>query len=183
MDTLLTERIKLRGFKKSDLEDLYKLCTNPKIGPDAGWEPHKSRMQTSKILGNFVRSPEVWAMELREDGRVVGSISFSEDAKRNHPFARVVGFFLEEELWGKGLMTEAVREVIRYSFEEVGLEVLSVYHYPYNTGSQRVIEKCGFSYEGVLRAANRRFDGKMFDEVAYSITVAEYLTRLVKGRM
>lgn len=52
----------------------------------------------------------------------------------------MIGYVLSEDYWGKGLMTEAVKEVIRYLFEEVKLDIITIYHYPFNVRSKRVIE-------------------------------------------
>lgn len=71
-------------------------------------------------------------------------------------------------------MTEAVSCLIDYSFKEMQLAVLSVYHYPFNIRSKRVIEKCGFVYEGVLRGASRIFNGEIYDDMCYSILKEEY---------
>ncbi|MCL1873668.1 MAG: GNAT family N-acetyltransferase [Clostridiales bacterium] len=67
-------------------------------------------------------------------------------------------------------MTEAVK----YAFDELNIDVLSIYHRPANIRSQRVIEKCGFKYEGILRQANKVYDGQIFDDVCYSMLKPEY---------
>lgn len=86
----------------------------------------------------------------------------------------MIGYALSEAYWGKGYATEAVKKVIQYGFEELGLEIISVYHYPHNKRSQRVIEKCGFKYEGTLRKSSVLYDGSIYDDVCYSITKEEY---------
>ena len=64
--------------------------------------------------------------------------------------------------------------MVRYAFEDLELEVLSAIHYPDNVRSQRVIEKCGFRYEGTLREAQRLYDGSLRDEACYSILCSEF---------
>ena len=59
-------------------------------------------------------------------------------------------------------------------FEEMGLEVLSISHFPFNQRSRRVIEKCGFRYEGTLRKSAVLHDGSVCDEVCYSLLKEEY---------
>ena len=54
------------------------------------------------------------------------------------------------------------------------LDVLSVIHYTFNTRSKRVIEKCGFKYEGTIRNAKELYDGRIVDEACYSILKEEY---------
>jgi putative acetyltransferase len=63
-----------------------------------------------------------------------------------------------------------VLAVLRFGFEELGLDLISAYCYPFNKRSQRVLEKCGFRYEGCLRLAEKRYDGKVLDNNCYAIT-------------
>jgi ribosomal-protein-alanine N-acetyltransferase len=107
-------------------------------------------------------------------GKVIGSIGLHIDRKRNNDNVRMLGYVLSEDYWGKGLMTEAAREVIRYAFEDMGLDLISVYHYPSNIRSKRVIEKCGFQYEGTLKRASVIFNGNIYDDVCYSLTREDY---------
>ena len=71
-------------------------------------------------------------------------------------------------------MTEVCREVLRYAFEELELDLVSAFHYPGNRRSQRVIEKLGFYYEGILRNASVLPDGEVTGNVCYSMTCEEY---------
>ena len=73
-------------------------------------------------------------------------------------------------------MTEAAKEVLRYAFEELGLQMVTISHFSYNQRSARVIEKLGFHLEGTLRKAFLRYDGKLLDDVGYSMTKEEYQT-------
>lgn len=71
-------------------------------------------------------------------------------------------------------MTEAARAVIRYGFETMELPMISIYHNPVNHRSKRVIEKCGFHFEGILRRANRIYNGDIRDMACYSLTKEEW---------
>jgi len=63
---------------------------------------------------------------------------------------------------------------MRFAFDELHLEIMSVYHFPFNEQSKRVIEKLGFKYEGTFRMATAIFDGTIYDDVCYSITRDEF---------
>lgn len=177
MKVLQTERMILRPWKVDDLNDFYGYAKNPNIGPNAGWEPHKDKDASLKILQSFIEKDEVWAIEFKENNMVIGSVGAHNDEKRKEINAKMIGYVLSEDYWGKGLMSEAVKEVIRYLFEEKKYDIVSCYHYPFNTRSKRVIEKCGFKYEGTLRSASKIYDGTIHDDVCYSITGAEYFSR------
>ena len=56
----------------------------------------------------------------------------------------------------------------------MALELISVYHYPFNEGSKRVIEKCGFKYEGTLRQSSTIYNGDVYDDVCYSMTIEDF---------
>jgi putative acetyltransferase len=84
---------------------------------------------------------------------------------------------LAQDCWGNGYMSEAVRRVLRYGFEEMNLRLMSVSHYTFNDQSRRVIEKCGFVYEGTPRQTFLRYDGAVFDEAVFSMTKDEWTKR------
>ena len=71
-------------------------------------------------------------------------------------------------------MTEAAKAVLRYGFAELGLGLIAVRHHLHNQRSRRVIEKCGFHYEGTMRQYSRRYDGTLLDGCFYSMTAQEF---------
>jgi len=174
MKTLETDRLLLRAWSIDDVDDFFEYAKNPNVGPNAGWEPHPNKEFTLKIILAFIENGNVWAIVYKENGKVIGSLGLHTDKKREDVNAKMIGYVLSQEYWGRGLMTEAVNAAIRYAFEEIKLDLLSVCHYPFNVRSQKVIEKCGFQYEGTLRLACIRYDGAVLDDVCYSITSGEY---------
>ncbi len=176
MKTLETPRLLLRDWQKEDAEDLYHYAKDPEVGPAAGWKPHESIEESRDILDKmFLGSTEVWAIVSKEDGRVIGSLGLHGDSKRaGVPGVKMLGYVLSREYWGRGLMTEAAKAALAYAFEEEKLQMVSVFHFPFNGRSRRVIEKCGFRREGFLRMATCQYNGKILDEVCYSLTADEY---------
>lgn len=177
MITIETERLILREWRIGDLEDFYEYAKNPKVGHNAGWPPHENKEKSLAILESFIEKKQVWAIVYKENAKVIGSIGLHEDCKREDIEAKMVGYVLSEDYWGKGVMSEAVKRFIKYAFEEEKLKVLSVYHYPFNLASKRVIEKCGFKFEGIIRAASKIYDGTIYDDYCYSILKEEYFDR------
>jgi len=179
MKTFETERIVLREWQLADIDDLYEYAKTPKVGPMAGWKPHDNIGETKEILDMFIRQDETWAICVKETGKVIGSVGLHGDSKRSldKSEARMLGYVLSEDYWGQGIMQEVCREVIRFAFEDLGIGILSVFHYPFNHQSKRVIEKLGFSYEGILRQGSTIYDGTVLDEVCYSMTKDEYLEK------
>ena len=181
MQTISSERLILRPFTERYVNDLYRYAADPNVGPHAGWKPHESREESLEIIQMFLRDDNIWAIEQKSDHRVIGSLGLHDDKWRNYPDARMFGYVLASDCWGKGYMSEAVSRAMEYGFLDLGLRLLSVSHYTFNDRSRRVIEKCGFVYEGTLRQTFQRYDGEIFDEAIYSITKDEWLARRQNG--
>ena len=175
MQRLETERLILRDFTELDADDLFRYTADPEIGPRAGWKPHQSRADSLAVIRMFLADDNVWAIERKSDGRVIGSIGLHRDKCRNLPDVHTIGYVLSRDCWGNGYMAEAVRCAMRHGFTDLHLRLMSVSHYTFNAQSRRVIEKCGFVYEGTLRQTFLRYDGAVFDEAVYSITKDEWL--------
>lgn len=178
MKILETNRLILRPFEPTDLDDLYEYAKSENVGPNAGWPPHENKDETLKILNSFIEGNKVRAIVYKENNKVIGSIGVHKDHKREIESCKMIGYVLSEDYWGKGIMAEGVKAVIKHLFEEENLEVVSCYHYPFNTKSKRVIEKCGFVYEGTIRCSSEIYNGNIYDDVCYSITKNDYFTNL-----
>lgn len=146
---LRTDRLVLRPWREDDLEDLYAYASVEGVGERAGWPAHKSIDESRKILRMFIDSKSTFCIEY--EGRAVGSLGIDMYDEEQFPeFAdlrcREIGYVIARYCWGKGLMTEAVRETIRFLFEEEQLDCIFCGHFLENAASQRVQEKCGFSH-------------------------------------
>lgn len=146
---LHTERLVLRPWKESDLEDFYEYASVDGVGQMAGWNPHKDRAESKKILDSFIKHKKTFALEYK--GKVIGSLGIEKYNEKHYPElslqqGRELGYVLSKEYWGRGLMPEAVQAVIQYLFKEEKLDFILVGHFAYNKQSARVIEKCGFEY-------------------------------------
>lgn len=171
---LETERLYLRMWTRSDAPQLFAYASNPNVGPRAGWKPHESVVESRKIIETTFKQSRVWAIVQKASGRIIGSIGLSEDRFRPGVRSLELGYSLAEEYWGQGLMTEAARRVIVYGFEYVGLDVMMIRTGEENLASQRIIEKCGFQYEGTLRRIYRIYDGTVKPVRCYTMLREEY---------
>ncbi len=179
--TLATARLILRMFEPADAADVYAYAQNPAVGPAAGWTPHRSLTESQLVVRRFISHGDVWAIVERKTGKLIGSIGLSADDKREVDNARTLGYALGEPHWGLGYATEAARAVLHFTFVKLNCPVLSVYHYPGNARSRRVIERLGFTREGTLRLSCTLANGSLSDEVCYSLTREEYLAALPKA--
>lgn len=149
--TLQTERLTLRPWREEDLDDFYEYARVDGVGQMAGWLPHRSLDESREILEMFIREKKTFALEC--GGKVVGSLGIETYEEERYPElaladrkGREIGYVLSKDYWGRGLMPEAVRAVIRWLFQDVGLDFIIVGHFTRNARSRRVIEKCGFRY-------------------------------------
>ena len=174
-----TKRLVLRHWEMNDLDDLYAFAKNPNVGPQAGWRQHQSREESRQILSRMVTAPDQSAIMLKSTMKVIGIISAGIDTSRRNLAAKTIGCALNEAYWNQGLMTEAVGAMIRYLFMDPGTELIAMDHFADNYGSQRVIEKNGFQYEGTMRQKIRLFNGEVKDCLCYSLTRAEFEAQTV----
>ena len=170
-------RVYLRDFKITDLYDVYEYASNPNVGPNAGWPAHKNIEETKKVLSTMIYRNETFAIVNKANNKVIGSIGVYKDEKRSNPFCCMLGYVLNENYWGKGIMCEVLQGMITYIFKNTNINLISIYHFPNNFRSRRVIEKCGFKYEGILRKVTSMYDGSIQDNVCYSLTRVEYYKR------
>jgi RimJ/RimL family protein N-acetyltransferase len=145
---LTTERLILRSWEETDAEELYKYAKDPRVGPAAGWPPHSSVEDSRQIIKNVLKTDETYAIVLKETGLPVGSIGlhFHSYLAENDDECEL-GYWLGVPYWGKGLVPEAARELLRHAFEDLKLERVWCGYYDGNEKSKRVQEKLGFKYQ------------------------------------
>lgn len=146
-EQLETPRLCLRPFTPADAADLYEYAKDDRVGPAAGWPPHRSVEESGEIIRTVFSAPHVFAVVEKESGRVIGSAGFVDRHRTELPGPDdEIGYALSPARWGRGYMPEAVAELLRYGFEELGLNTIWCGHYDFNHKSRRVVEKCGFRY-------------------------------------
>ena len=145
-----TERLILRPFKQSDLDDFYEYASVEGVGEMAGWKHHENKEKSQSILDLFINEDKTFAIVLKENNKVIGSLGVEEygmEQALSEFFdyqGREIGYVLSKDYWGKGLMPEAVKAVIDYLFNVQKLDFLTCGYYEFNNQSKKVQEKCGF---------------------------------------
>jgi len=171
--TIETERLILRAFVDSDLSDFYAYASVPGVGEMAGWPHHQSIETSNDILRSFIEGKEAFAVFHKAENKVIGSLGvheppswISKDERFKHLNAFKIGYVLAKDFWGHGLMPEAVKAVIDYGFNTLGIDAFTCEHFMENSQSRRVIEKIGFEFvmNGEYHA---KLLNKTFDEMRY----------------
>lgn len=178
METLITDRLILREWKETDNNDLYEYAKTDLVGPNAGWQPHKDEEESKKIIQMFIKNNDSYAVVLKEENKVIGGIGIHDrkpDESLSYLKQREIGYVLNPKYWGKGIIPEAVKCLIKYGFENLNLDLIWCAHFDYNLKSKRVIEKCGFKYRFKKDEKLKLLDNKEVTILYYSIFRNVYL--------
>ena len=146
---LETKRLILRPCQEEDAEELYKYAKDPRVGPIAGWPVHTSVENSLEIIRGVLSSPETYAVVLKETNKPVGSIGllFKDTAHAPVTDTEVeIGYWIGVPYWGQGLIPEAIRELQRRCFEDLGCTGMWCGYYDGNIKSKRAQENCGFVF-------------------------------------
>lgn len=146
---LNTERLTLRRWKEEDAESLYEYAKDPEVGPIAGWPPHKNIEESLEVIKNVLNGAECYAICEKGSDKAIGAVELklnghTDMTERDDECE--LGYWLGKPFWGRGYMPEAVRELIRRGFEELGMTTIWCGYYDGNQKSKRVQEKVGFVF-------------------------------------
>ena len=147
---LKTERLLLRRWEDSDAENLYEYAKDPDVGPIAGWPPHQSVDESRDVIRTVFQGKEAYAICLKTDEQAIGAIELKLNGHTDmtdRDDECELGYWLGKPFWGQGIMPEAVKEILRHAFEEIGMTKVWVGYYEGNSKSKRVQEKAGFRYQ------------------------------------
>ena len=144
---LETARLILRPWKEEDAEECYRYARDPRVGPAAGWPVHTDIEDSRRIIRDVLASPGIFAIVLKETGLPVGSIGLHHNDLAEKEDEAELGYWLGVPYWGRGIVPEAAREMIRHAFEDLGLMRVWCGYYEGNEKSRRVQEKLGFRYQ------------------------------------
>ena len=149
-DVLMTQRLILRRWEQADAEDLYRYACDPDVGPIAGWPPHKNPDESRAVIRDVLNGREAYAICLKEDGRAIGAIELKLNGHTDltdRDDECEMGYWLGKPFWGRGIVPEAVTEMLRRAFEDIGMQKVWVGYYEGNSKSKRVQEKCRFRFQ------------------------------------
>ncbi len=172
-----TERLILRPFTLEDAKSVNKNWAGDEYIQKMYGEPvYKTIEDTEKLLDKYIKGYESgyyyrWAVIEKDSGECIGQAAYFLIDRGNH-FGEIE-YCIGKAFQGKGYATEATKALIKYGFEQIGLHKVQICVRPSNTPSKRVIEKCGFTFEGTLRDyffIDGKYEGRMY----YSILKNEF---------
>lgn len=172
-----TKRLLLRPFTLEDAEAMFRnWASDPEVTKYLTWPTHVDVGISEMILKDWVShydepSYYQWAIVLKNKGEPIGSIAVvkvDESAQWVE-----IGYCIGKHWWHQGIVSEALKALIGFFFEEVGVGRIQARHDPRNANSGAVMAKCGMVREGTLRRADRNNQG-ICDACIYSILREEY---------
>jgi ribosomal-protein-alanine N-acetyltransferase len=151
---LETERLILRPITMADAEDVFDYAKDAESNKYMPWPTHVTIADTIAYLeaipkNHAARERLGFAIARKPDGKFIGSCDFHTIVPNHHRV--MMGYVLNRKYWGNGYMTETVRELIRFAFEDMGMHRVAATCDDDNIRSVRVMERCGMMLEGVFR--------------------------------
>lgn len=169
--TIQTQRLILRRATKADAPAMFRnWASDPEVTKFLTWPPHETVALTQKVLEGWEAEytrPDYyhWMLVLKETGEPIGTLIATTVGRAQ---AAHIGYCIGSRWWHKGIMSEALKAVMDFLFDEVGYHRIEAMHDPNNPHSGGVMKKCGMRYEGTARAADRNNQG-ICDAAYYGI--------------
>lgn len=174
--TIETQRLVLRKFNIDDYQMMFdNWASDSAVAKNAGWPKHENPEDTKGLVQMWVEEYKEenvfnWIVELKNQFPI-GSITVIRKDLINRTCE--IGYNIGQKYWNNGYATEAIKAVIDYLFSLDLFNTITAQCFEYNVASSRVLEKNGFSKEGILR--NRYImDGKSINLVELSLLKEEY---------
>lgn len=163
------KNIVLRPWRNTDTHSLVKYANNYNIWKNVRDSfPHPYTYKDAEIWVRVASKERPSAnLAISKEGEAIGGIGlkFQEDIHRN---SVEIGYWLGEAFWGKGIITEALTQMITYTFENFKVHRLYAGIFEYNKASGRVLEKAGFQFEGIHKKALTK-NNQVYDEYMYGL--------------
>ena len=173
--TIETPRLILRQARIGDAEAMFRNWANDaEVTKYLTWPPHTTLDVTKQVIGSWVAEYEKddyyqWMIVLKELGEPIGSIMASTMGRAQSAH---IGYCIGKKWWHQGIMSETLKAVMDFLFDEVGYHRVEAMHDSNNPHSGAVMRKCGMRYEGTLRQADRNNQG-ICDACYYGILANE----------
>lgn len=166
-----TDRLILRGPTMKDIEPLYQLRTNPEVLKNIFKEPMKLMQESidlvNKIQDDYENSNGInWAVTLKLTGEMIGMLGLWRIIKEH--YRAEIGYTLLPQYWNQGLISEAMKSVLNFTFTELKIHSIEANLDPANNASEKVLLKAGFMKEGYFKE-DFFFRGKFYDTLTYGI--------------
>ncbi len=173
-----TDRLLLRPFEMKDASAMYRnWASDTEVTKYLMWPAHADVTVSEEVLkdwtGRYINEYYYqWAIVYKPvSDEPIGSIAVVNEIDKTIKSAHI-GYCIGRKFWHQGITSEALKAVIDFLFDEVGVNKVDSRHDPKNPNSGAVMKKCGMKYEGTLRQSDWNNQG-VCDASYYSILASE----------
>lgn len=152
-------KVQIRRETDTDKEKLHEMVHEKEVARQFFFHPFDVKFPESL-------DEEGYGFTILADGRIVGEIVLEDPTRCGSTYT--VGFFVSPEYWGKGICTEALKQIVKFAFDELKIHKIHSDNDSDNPASGRVLEKAGFKKEGVFKEHNFK-EGKHIDIIHWGI--------------
>ena len=177
--TLHTSRLDLIELTNEHVPDLFRIFTDERVTKYYDVIPMQEEADATKIMDILSaryrnRTGIRWGIALKGQRGVIGNLGFNTFTREHRS---TIAYSIEHEYWNKGYVTEAIAAILKFGFEELGVNRIEAEVIPGNTASERVLEQLGFVHEGLLRQW-MYWNGKHSDINMYALLKRDYLPEM-----
>lgn len=145
----------IRNFQDSDLDDVYQYASDDKVSFYLTWQTHKNIEETKVILEKFEKEKNNFAIVLKNENKVIGSITLFDDRESSKDFlnnkSAEIGYLLNSNYQNKGIMSDVLSLLIEKIQEDKLYDVLVATAVKENIRSIKVLEKCSFKHYKIIK--------------------------------
>lgn len=183
MPEVETDRLCLRPIEVSDAADLYAVYSDPSVMRFLTLHPHTNVDQTLHAIRTVFLPfqkrcvPQTWVIEWIQEDKVIGLLNvhtIEDDIGK-------VGYVLHRDYWNRGIMKEALPQLLKVAFTQLELHRIEAMYEPKNLASGSVLASCGFQQEGILRKYTKLSDDRYHDMVLAAILKDDYERSVQNG--
>lgn len=171
---LVTPRLTLRPFIADDAPAMFaNWASDPEVTKFLAWPTHPSVDVSQWVCNDWVShyaEPDYYQWAIVYDGQTIGSMAVVEHDDRVGKAH--IGYCIGRNWWHMGIVSEALKAVMDFLFDEVGYDRIEARHDPRNPHSGGVMKKCGMKYEGTLRQSDWNNQG-VCDACWYALLKSE----------
>lgn len=173
---LETSRLILRKITYEDAYDIFEYASDPEMTKYVVWDYHKCLADSYNYISFMLkkyenREPSTWGIVYKSENKFIGTCGFLWCYPENASCE--IGYALSRKYWNKGIVTESVKEIIKLGFDKMMLNRIEARCMLENTASQRVLQKVGMTFEGIMRQ-QMYFKGAFQDLKVFSILRSDY---------
>lgn len=177
--TLETERLILNRPTENDLGDLILHLNSDNVFSENTlnipfpYQNENAEFWIHELVNKGFEEKKnfTFAIREKENPKLIGAIGIHLD--KVHLKAEI-GYWIGKDFWNKGFVTEAVREIIRFGFQDLGLNKIYATHFPHNPASGKIMQNCGMKLEATLKQEYFK-NGKPLDVLKYSVLKQDFV--------